>query len=96
MNGITEDLVRRMAELSRLEVTDEEIARYTHQLNDIVDFASDLPSLDNATDSTVVMQGEDDVVASTEIPADLLRNAVSLEDGFVKVPAILDKGSESA
>ncbi len=96
MNGITEDLVRRMAELSRLDVTDEEVARYAQQLNDIVTYASDLPTLDNATDTTVVMMGGDDVVVSTDKPADLLQNAVAVEDGYVKVPAILNKeNSES-
>lgn len=96
MNGITEDLVRRMAELSRLDVTDEEIARYTHQLNDIVGYASDLPALDNATDATMVMVGDEDVVVATVNPADLLRNAVAVEDGYVKVPAIINKENEES
>lgn len=82
-----------MATLSRLSLTDEEITRYTEQLGAILAYASHLPSLDDQPDRfTMTTQGDEARV--TEQPHDLLRNAVAFEDGYVKVPAILDK-SES-
>lgn len=90
---IDEATVRHMANLSRLALSDTEVARYTEQLSDILEYASHLPELSAAT-SEENLRLDNDAACSCDAPHKLLRNAVAVENGQVKVPAILDR-SES-
>lgn len=88
--------VEHVAELARLELTEEEKTAYAEQLNEILQYVEKLNELD--TDSveptshvlplTNVMR-EDEVRPSPPIEA-VLRNAPEEEDGQFKVPAILE------
>jgi len=85
--------VQHIASLSRLALSPEEANRFASQLGDILDYASKLPDLhDHSTESHLHLAK--DVAKPTKNPHELLKNAVSFENGYVKVPAILDK-SES-
>ncbi|HEY1074761.1 MAG TPA: Asp-tRNA(Asn)/Glu-tRNA(Gln) amidotransferase subunit GatC [Patescibacteria group bacterium] len=91
---VTLDMVRHMATLSRLELTDEEVARFADQLSAILSYASHLPVVSGHTEPHTLRLDEDEVREEETEGASLLRNALALENGYVKVPAILDR-SES-
>ena len=50
MSGLTRDDVAHVAALARLELTDEELDRYTAQLAAVLDHAEDLAAFDLADD----------------------------------------------
>ncbi len=95
MQSIDEATVKHIANLSKLELTDEDVARYTPQLEAILEYASHLPEVSaDSHKSETFLRVDEDVALERKEPHGLLRNAVAMEDGNVKVPAILDR-SES-
>lgn len=95
MQTIDENIVRHIAELSRLALSDDELHTYTEQLSAILDYASHLPDLPEQVSELADMRAAADVSLSSDDPHGLLRNAVAFENGYVKVPAILDKGGDA-
>lgn len=94
MHSIDETTVKHIANLSRLDLTEDEVARYTPQLEAILDYASHLPEVASHPKIETFLRVDEDVAVERMNPHELLQNAVSMEDGNVKVPAILDR-SES-
>lgn len=95
MGSIDTEQVKKIAELSRLSLTDEETDLYTEQLGKILEYASHLPELPESQNyNGPALRLDEDEARSSETQDQLLKNAVATENGFVKVPAILDK-SES-
>lgn len=90
MDGIDTTLVEHIAQLSRLSLTNEEVTSYTHDLAAILDYASRLPVLSATAEAASLRLAEDEVRPFPH-PEKLLVNAIDQEQGFVKVPAILDK-----
>mgnify|MGYP003879740007 CR=1 FL=1 len=95
MKRIDQTVVRHMATLSRLGLTDTETATYAEQLEHILDYASHLPALDAKVAQSPLQAAADDAHGCKDGQS-LLRNAVALQDGYVKVPAILDKTGGAA
>jgi aspartyl-tRNA(Asn)/glutamyl-tRNA(Gln) amidotransferase subunit C len=93
MEQLSATQVLHMAKLSRLSLTNEEATQYAQDLGKILDYASHLPELDAHSEPSTLQVAEDKAV-TRDNPHALLANAVALENGSVKVPAILDK-SES-
>ncbi len=92
MAALDHDQVKHIANLSRLALTDEEVTLYTEQLAKILDYASHLPELKEGAATDKRLRVEADEARPTANPHDLLKNALAVENGSVKVPAILDKG----
>lgn len=92
---LDKETVRHIAELSRLELTEEELERFTHQLEEIVDYAGVVLVHDISEKSTDLadanLRVDKDVAVEQENPLNLLRNAQEIRDNSVKVPAILEK-----
>ena len=92
---IDEALVRHIAFLIRLELTDAEVAMYSKQLRAIVGYFDRLAEVDVegvAPYQQGVMgraQLRDDVVVPSMARADFLSNAPQQQDGFVRVPVVL-------
>ncbi|MEO3945714.1 Asp-tRNA(Asn)/Glu-tRNA(Gln) amidotransferase subunit GatC [Gorillibacterium sp. CAU 1737] len=94
--SITAKEVEHVAKLARLELTEEEKAMYTEQLNAILKYAEKIGSLDtdgveptyHAVELANVLR-EDEVRPSLPIESVLL-NAPEEEDGQIKVPAVLE------
>jgi aspartyl-tRNA(Asn)/glutamyl-tRNA(Gln) amidotransferase subunit C len=90
--AITRDEVLHVARLARLELTEEEVARFTEQLSAILEAVDKVSELDlSDVEPTahpldlVNVWAEDEPRPS--IPADdALRNAPEREAGFFKVP----------
>lgn len=96
MSAITRSEVEHVANLARLQLTEEEAERFTKDLNAILDFAAKLDELDtsnvvptsHATDVKNVMR--EDVNRPSLPPQEALRNAPEHEDGQFKVPAVFE------
>ena len=92
---ITKDTVEHVAKLARLELTDAEVDGYTRDLAKILDMVAQLNELDLSgveadlpVDQPTVFR-EDKPFRLFERDA-LLANAPEEEDGFFRVPRILD------
>jgi aspartyl-tRNA(Asn)/glutamyl-tRNA(Gln) amidotransferase subunit C len=95
MGRITDDDVRKVAALARLELPDDKIAMYTAQLERILAYVGHLQQVDTegvpATTRAVevVNVTRPDGVEATEIREALLNLAPQREGDFYRVPKIL-------
>ena len=97
MSEITPDLVRHLASLSRIQVTDEEVDRLAEQLSLIVDsvatvnaaVAGDVPATSHPIPMSNVFR--DDVVEPSLTQAEALSGAPDSAQGRFRVAAILDE-----
>lgn len=95
---ISEETVTHVAKLARLSLTNEETRRYTQELGKILHLVDQLSELD-LTDAALDVRPEhatlfrpDEVGAATSRD-ELMANAPQEEDGFFRVPKILDEGT---
>lgn len=93
--SISEDTIRKTADLAHLELTDSEVQLYLKQLSAILDYVSLLQKV--KTDNVVPMitatempfSFRDDVVKSVPDPDELLKNAPDRSGRLFKVPPVL-------
>ncbi|GAB7387728.1 Asp-tRNA(Asn)/Glu-tRNA(Gln) amidotransferase subunit GatC [Bacillaceae bacterium] len=94
--SISKEEVLHVANLARLHLTEEEVALYTKQLNDILNFAQKLNELDTegieptSHPFRIVNVLREDEVRPSLSREDALRNAPDAEDGYFRVPAVLE------
>jgi aspartyl-tRNA(Asn)/glutamyl-tRNA(Gln) amidotransferase subunit C len=94
--SITVKDVQHVAKLARLQLSPEEEATFTEQMNAILQYAEKLNELDteNVKPTTHVLQVSnvmrDDVVKDSLSQEEALLNAPDEEDGQFKVPAVLE------
>ncbi|MEO0049137.1 MAG: hypothetical protein RL556_469 [Actinomycetota bacterium] len=97
MSEITPDLVRHLAALARIEVTDAEVAQFTEQLSVIVDSVAtinaavqgDVPATSHPIPMANVYR--EDVVEPSLTQEQALSGAPDSAQGRFKVNAILDE-----
>ena len=97
MSEITPDLVRHLAGLSRILVTEEEVTKLTEQLSVIVDsvatvnaaVSGDVPATSHPIPLSNVFR--EDVVEPSLSQAEALSGAPDSAEGRFKVAAILDE-----
>ena len=93
--AFTEDDVRKLALLARLELTDEQIASIGPQIESILGFVDQLSELDTddiepmTTALDVDNRWRDDVVIDGLSREDALRNAPASDDECFLVPPVL-------
>ncbi len=97
---IDQALVKHVAFLIRLALTDDEVATFTEQLSTIVTYFDRLAEVD-VTDVPPYRQPQmgrarlrDDEVRPSMAREDFLANAPQQQDGFVRVPVVLDVPDE--
>ena len=96
---IDEQQVRRVALLSRLELSDEEVAQFSSQLSDIIEYIEKLNELDTDDVEPLAhcLQVHNVLRQDTPRPSltndQALANAPQREDEYFKVPKILDDNS---
>ncbi|MEY4418348.1 MAG: hypothetical protein RIQ88_786 [Actinomycetota bacterium] len=97
MSQITPDLVRHLATLARIDLTEAELVRFTEQLSVIVDSVAKISNIiDENTPSTshpIPLSNvfrEDEVIPSLSQSA-ALSGAPESDQGRFKVAAILDE-----
>ncbi len=96
---IDETQVRRVALLSRLELSDQEITQFSGELSDIVTYIEKLNELD--TDNVEPLAHclavhnvlREDVPVPSLTNEQALANAPQREDEYFKVPKVLDENS---
>jgi aspartyl-tRNA(Asn)/glutamyl-tRNA(Gln) amidotransferase subunit C len=92
MAEITADEVRRVARLARLELTDDEVAKFQEQLSAILEAVSTVSELDlsdvppTAHPLEIQNAWADDVPVPSLERDDIFRNAPDREDDLFKVP----------
>ncbi len=97
-NEISEADVRRVAVLSRLELTDEQVRAYTVQLAHVLEHIHKLNELDvtdvepmaHAMDMSNVLR--EDIVGPTLPVEQVLANAPQQAEPFFRVPKVLGDG----
>ncbi|MCD7781071.1 MAG: Asp-tRNA(Asn)/Glu-tRNA(Gln) amidotransferase subunit GatC [Candidatus Gastranaerophilales bacterium] len=91
---ISTDDVKHVAKLARLELTDDEINKYSKQLGDILKYVEQMNEVDttgiepmpHAIPVYNVMR--EDKVKYEETKQEMMANAPYEEDGFFRVPKI--------
>lgn len=92
---ITRDDVAHVARLARLQLTDEELGRFTDQLAAVLDHAQDVEALDVADVEPMthpyplVNVVREDVVRPCLDRDEVLAQAPAVQDGQFRVPPIL-------
>lgn len=97
MSEITPDLVRHLAGLARIQVTDAEVAQFTEQLSLIVDSVAtvkaavqgDVPATSHPIPMANVFR--EDIVEPSLTQVEALSGAPDSADGRFRVHAILDE-----
>ncbi|MFC4771654.1 Asp-tRNA(Asn)/Glu-tRNA(Gln) amidotransferase subunit GatC [Enterococcus hermanniensis] len=100
--AINEEQVKHVAKLAKLSFSDDELAGFTDQLGKIIDMVEQLEEVDtegvpftsNVSASINVMR--EDIAAPGWSRDELMENVPESEDGFIKVPAIIDNGEAGA
>ena len=87
--------VEHVAKLARLEFTDAEKEKFTHQLNDILAYMEKLNELDTSKVEPLAQVIElknvfrDDTVRSSSPREEILKNAPDKNEEFFKVPKVI-------
>lgn len=94
---LSKEEIKHVADLARLEFSDEQLDKFTNQMDDIIKMADSLAEVDTTNvEPTMQVVFEDtkfrpdEVVQSTN-REELFKNVPETKDGLIKVPAILDK-----
>ncbi len=98
--AITANEVKHVASLAKLEFTDEELQKFTGQMDEIINMVeqlgevdtTDVPVTSTVTEEVNVMR-EDVAVRGTDRNL-LMKNVPEEKDGLIKVPAIIDESEE--
>jgi len=94
---LTPEEVRHIALLAHLGLTDDDVAKFQHQLSDILDYFEQLRAVDTEgvpptaypLDLHNVMR--DDETEPCTDPEEVMKNAPRQEGGFFRVRAVLDE-----
>jgi len=97
MPKLSKEEIAHIAKLSRLKLTDEEVARYSDQLSDVLEYVGQLgevetdnvPPLNNVTGLSNVYV-EDKVETSGITAEDIAKNAPEFKDGTFVVPGVFE------
>ena len=98
MAKLTKKDVKHVADLSNLTLTDEEIKKFTPQLDKIIEFVATLSEVDTenveptsqTTGLTNILR-EDKVTSENSLAQDEALSNTDGHNGYFKVPAILSK-----
>lgn len=95
MAKISKDDVLNLAALSMLELSDEQLDRFTRELDEIVGYIEQLQAADvDGLEPTYQVTGltnvtREDEVKSYESTDELLKNAPDRENNYIKVKRVL-------
>ena len=93
---LSTDEVRHVAELAKLKLTGDEVALFSEQLSQILEYAERLQEIDTSAvpPTPYVLPVEnvmrDDIPEPSLSNADALANAPDSDDGFFRVRAVFD------
>ncbi len=96
-SSLDSEAVRHVAHLSRLKVSDEEVARYAVQLSTVLAYFEQLNELDTTQIEPTAHPGSvhnvfrEDTVGPSLDPDHALSNAPDRQDTFFRVPKVFDQ-----
>lgn len=98
--AIGSEEVKHVAGLAKLAFKDEELAKFTGQMDEIINMVrqlsevdtTDVPVTTHVTDAINTLR-EDVAVKGTDRDL-LMKNVPQSQDGYIKVPAIIDESEE--
>ena len=92
MADLTRDDILKLAQLARIDLTDDEVGEFTGELTAILKYVQQLESIDvSGLEPTSQVTGLTNVTRKDEIlnygykPMDLLKNVPEIEDNQIKV-----------
>ena len=94
--SVSKEDVKHIANLSKLNLTDEELEKYTTELSDIVNFANELSNIDvDGIKPTAHILDIKNVFRKDEIKVsydreEILKNAPCKDAGCVSVPKVVE------
>ena len=99
MTRITSDDVRKVAKLCRLEIPDDDIEKYSNQLEGILEYIAQLERIDTlnvppttrAVEVVNVFREDNIVSSSSDVRDKILDQAPQREGEFFRVPKILSE-----
>lgn len=99
-NKISEQEVRKIAELSRLSLSSDELKKRTEDMNNIINYMDTLNEID--TDNVKELynvndmsnQLRDDTFEQSLEKKDVLKNSPSSNDDYIEVPLTVKKESQ--
>jgi aspartyl-tRNA(Asn)/glutamyl-tRNA(Gln) amidotransferase subunit C len=86
---VDDEEVRHVASLARIDLDEDEVARFTEQFGDILEYfeaLEDVPEVESEAELTNVMRPDEVREGLTQKEA--LRNAPETEDGYFKGPNV--------
>lgn len=97
MAKLSRDAVLKLAHLSRLKLSDEEVERFRAELSEILEYVEQLDKVDTegleptyqTTGLTTVTRKDEEIDYQAK-PKDLLKQAPAVKDGQFKVKRVLD------
>jgi aspartyl-tRNA(Asn)/glutamyl-tRNA(Gln) amidotransferase subunit C len=96
---LSEATVRKVASLARLAITDEEVARYQHQLSDVLNYIERIRALDLEDVEPLTHVGDTTNRARPDDIGPMLTNADAMAlapdalPPFIKVPKVIGDGA---
>ena len=97
---ITEETIKHVAALSRLEINEKEIGQVTEQMSSIINMADQLSEVDTEGVEETVQVVDRDTVFREDKPehwqdrTELMKNVPEQANGFIKVPVIINKDED--
>lgn len=96
MERISEEQIRHVANLARIDLKEEEVAHFGKQLDEIIEAAQQLNEIDTVnvkpTSHVIDVRNvlRDDIVKPSLSQEDALKNAPDEDEGQVRVPSVLE------
>ncbi len=95
--AITKEDVIKIAKLAKLELTKDEISKYSEELSEIIEYVQKLNSVDTSNlDPTISVNGlnnitrEDQRIEYGYDPKSLLENVPKVKDNFIQVKRVIE------
>lgn len=94
---VTKDMIKHVATLSRLEFSEDELEKFTSQMDAIINMANQLQEVDTKGVQETVQVVDRDTVLRADKPEHwqdrdtMLKNVPEKANGFIKVPVIINK-----
>lgn len=96
MAKLKRDDILKLAQLARLDLTEEEVTEFTGELSEILQYVEQLQSVDvtglaptNQVTGLTNVTRQDEIVDYGYEPKELLKNVPLLQDDLIKVKRIL-------
>ena len=92
---IRKEEIIHIAKLANLNLTEEEIEKYTNDMQDILDFANTINQVDTeGVDEKASLEEKYNVFRKDDVKVfkdrdDLLQNAPAQEDGMFRIPKVI-------